>query len=404
MRRTALALRLATRYFFVPKRFHSVQVVSVISSITIGVVVMAAVCVLSIFNGYEEILLSQVSVLDAPLLIERNNGQTFASQNQILRKTLEQGGKIEYYSFVLRGEGVARSIGEQQVAYLYGVDSVFAKINNLSSVAFMGNFTTGEGEYTTGVLLYRELFANHRLEKEELSIYVPKRKGFINPMIPNTAFRSLEGTVKSVIEVQNEHYDKTIFLSIEELRTLLDYEPNTADGVLLLPRKGINTTTLQKELQKHLGKEWRILDRMEQQPELMRLVSIEKWMSFLILLFIFLLATFNVICSASMLILEKKHDMEIFALMGATPSLVRSVFLWQGLFVSLFGAIIGLIIGSLLVFLQASFGLVTFGGGVYEQPYPVDIRWDDMLLIIISVLGLGFGAAYYPVHKLLKSK
>ncbi len=399
-----LAFRLAVRYFFSTKRFHAVHVVSTISSVTIGVVVMAAVAILSIFNGYEHILLDQVRFLDPPLLIERADKQVFSAEDPSLKALLTKQKGIAHYSFALSTQGVVRSASQQQVAHLYGVDSVFTRVNDLDSVAFVGHFVALPDEYTLGVALYGGLFSSKALQHDGLSIYIPKRQGFINPMLPHTAFRSVSGVAQSVVNVQNEHYDRSLFLDINTLRTLLDYSSHEADRVLLLPQEEVVVERLQKDLQTQLGQEWSVLNRVEQQPDLIRLVAVEKWMAFFILFFVLLLAAFNVVCSSSMLIIEKKRDVEVLSFLGARRKFARQVFLIQGFFVTFSGAFIGLLLGLLLIFLQKHFGWLTYGQGVYEQPYPVAMRALDLCVLLLTLLVVGYVSSLYPVYRLLKKK
>lgn len=399
-----LSFRLAFRYFFSTKRLHSVQIISTISSITVGIVVMAAVCILSIFNGYERILLNQVSFLDPPLLVKRSDEQVFSSNHPELQKVLSQTTSLEHYSFCLQTQGAIRSSSGQRVAHLYGVDSIFTQVNNLKPSAFIGDFIATKDQFSLGIELYGSLFPPSSIQEDSLEIYIPKRKGFINPMLPNTAFRRLSGEATSVINVQNEHYDQSLFLDIKALRSLLDYTSSEVDRVLLLPRKDITLSTLQQELQNHLGSEWRVLNRLEQQPNLIRLVAIEKWMSFFILFFVLLLATFNVICSSSMLIIEKKRDIDILRFLGGSSNFIHRVFLIQGLLITLLGAFIGFFLGLLFVFLQDRWGWISYGEGLYKQPYPVAIQSWDILVLLLTILAVAYLSSLYPVHRLLRKK
>lgn len=365
---------------------------------------MAAVCILSIFNGYERILLNQVSFLDPPLLIERADKQVFLSEEPHLQKILSQTTSLENYSFALQADGVVRSDVTQRVAHLYGVDTAFAEVNNVAPLAFLGQFTTKEEQYTLGLELYGTLFPVFSALEDSVMIYSPKRKGFINPMLPNTAFRLKKGEATSVINVQNEYYDQSLFLDIDALRTLLDYTSSEADRVLLLPKKELSLSEVQKSLQEDLGDEWRVLNRAEQQPDLIRLVAIEKWMSFFILFFVLLLAAFNVVCSTSMLIIEKKKDVEILSFLGGQSKFVRRVFLIQGFFVTFLGAFIGFFLGLLLIGAQDRWGWITYGQGIYKQPYPVEIQGLDIFILLMTIVIVGYLSSLYPVYRLLRKK
>ena len=400
----SLAFSIARRYFAQRKRFHAVQVVSAISSVAVGVVVMAVVAILSIYNGYEEVLLTSVSHLDAPLKVERADKVPFDAQESRIAR-LRSLPEIAASSLLIEGEGIVRSSSVYAAAHLLGLEPAYARSLALDSLMLEGSLSALPCEYTLGGDLYQTLFSFGQTSSfmRTVSLYVPKRRGYINPLLPQTAFRTTQGKAPSVLSAKEEKYDRTLFLSVEELGSLLDLPKGYVHALALFPVEGVSPKTLKESLQKELGAEWRVLDRRDQQPHLLKLVAIEKWMTFFILFFVLLLAAFNVICSSSMLIIEKRHDVEIYAALGARPQLIRSIFLWQGLLVTLVGALGGFLLGMLLVWLQAQFGWLTFGEGVYRQPYPVAVRWLDLLALAATIALVGYLSAFYPVRRLLRS-
>ena len=393
----SLAFSIARRYFAQRKRFHAVQVVSAISSVAVGVVVMAVVAILSIYNGYEEVLLASVSHLDAPLKVERADKSPFdAQENRIVRlRTLPE---VAASSLLIEGEGIVRSSSVYAAAHLLGLEPAYSRSLALDSLMLEGSLSALPCEYTLGGDLWQTSSF-----MRTVSLYVPKRRGYINPLLPQTAFRTTQGKAPSVLSAKEEKYDRTLFLSVDELGSLLDLPKGYVHALALFPVEGVSPKSLKESLQKELGKEWRVLDRRDQQPHLLKLVAIEKWMTFFILFFVLLLAAFNVICSSSMLIIEKRHDVEIYVALGARPQLIRSIFLWQGLLVTLVGALGGFLLGLLLVWLQVQFGWLTFGEGIYRQPYPVAVRWLDLLALAATIALVGYLSAFYPVRRLLRS-
>ncbi len=402
MQQWLLALRIAFRYFFAPKRFHAVQVVSLISSIAVGVVVMATICVLSVFNGYEQVLLGQLSVFDPPLVIERHDQKVFSQKDSLLLPILKEEKGIKAYSFILKSQAAIETGQRQEIVNVCGVDRAFTEVNDLSTALFDGSFVAKDSLCTMGIALHYSLFANVAYEKEKFRLYIPKRGAFVNPLFPMLAFRTKEYQVGAITEVRDEAYDQMLFIPLGDLQDLLRYHSGEVDRVLILPQ-GEDIRSLKEELQKQLGEDWKVLNREEQEPELVRLIAVEKWMTFFILFFILLLASFNIIGATSMLILEKKRDLSVYAFLGASAELRKRIFFLQGLLVSLSGILLGIVFGGVFIALQKQLGFLTFGEGTMNMPYPVALSWTDLLLIGSMVLLIAV-VSYFPVYKLVQKK
>jgi ABC-type lipoprotein release transport system permease subunit len=237
---------------------------------------------------------------------------------------------------------------------------------------------------------------------DTLSVIVPKREGFINPAIPASSFLSTQGKVASVILSENEVYDNTLFMDLQQLQQLLNYTPSQVDGVALEISRGDIRKTRQQLLQL-LPNHYILLDRSEQQPEITRLVAIEKWISFLILFFVLLLAAFNVVACVSMLMIEKQFDTLTLRALGASPSSVTNIFRYEGLLITAIGAGMGLLLGLLLCYSQMELGWITTQSSLGPQPYPVKIKLFDLAASLTAILGIGYLAAAYPA-KVLSNK
>lgn len=396
----SLAYFIAQRYFLRRKRFHAVQVVSAVSSIAVGVVVMAVVVILSIYNGYEEILLRSASCFDAPLRIERSDGVAFDVTAPVIEQ-VRRHPKVFASSRLVRGEGIFGSASGHIAAHLLGVEASYPEFMHLDTLFLEGDFSAMPHQYALGAGLYKTLGTGQI--RDSLTLYIPKRRGYINPLLPHTAFQYSSGTLTAVLTAEEERYDRTAFLSADELASLLELSESAAHALAIMPTSEASIPDLKKSLQEALGADWCVLDRKEQQPDLLRLVAIEKWLTFLILFFVLLLAAFNVICSSSMLIIEKRHDVAIYTALGARFQMIRSIFLWQGFLVTLVGAVGGFLFGLLLVFLQSHFGWISFGEGIYRLPYPVVVQWGDPLSLVVVVILIGYLSAFYPVLRLLRS-
>ncbi len=395
-----LAFRIAFRYFFSRKRVYAVQFVSWISSGAVAVVVTAMICVLSVFNGYEKILLNQLKAFDPPLVIEKDGGKVFSPKDTLLQKVLQESPFIVAYSSILRTQGLVKVEDKELIAFLCGVDHCYTKVNDLAEVCWGKEDFIAEGNRCSmGIDLHRKLFEYADLEEDECTIYLPKRGRLLNPFLPMLSFKSIKERVAAITQVQEEKYDRTLFLDLKELQKLLNYQDDEVDRILILPQQG-EEEHLEEILQERLGSEWSVLNRKEQQPDLLRLIWVEKWISFVILFFILLLATFNIIGSASMLILEKKRDIKIFSFLGAPRYLQKQIFFLQGFMVALSGLVMGFLLGAVLVLIQAQFGFLSFGQGRFSMPYPVSINFVDFIILFLILLLLLF-ISYIPVYKLI---
>ncbi len=187
-------------------------------------------------------------------------------------------------------------------------------------------------------------------------------------------------------------------MPVEDLQNLLGYESGEINSIEIRVAENERPEQVQKKLQKVLGKEFAVLTQTEQHPEIKRLVYVEKWMSFLILIFILLLAAFNIISSLSMLLIEKKQDADTMASMGATPRQIKRIFIIEGTLISMLGAAGGIFLGILICLIQQKYGIITYSIGMVSVPYPVRIEAVDMLICAGTIILLSLISAFYPVH------
>ena len=243
----------------------------------------------------------------------------------------------------------------------------------------------------------------HNGTAPKVELLFPKRVGLINPMAPSSSFSSLSAVVVGQYSSLSLETDHTVYIPIRALRSALDYTSNEISAIALHFRPKTDLTAIKNQLETSLGDKLRVLNREEQHPDLSYLIRMEKIMTFLILLFILLLAAFNVASSLMMLILEKQEDARILYALGAHPSLVGSIYRRVGLLISLFGSIVGVLLGVLVCYLQEQFGLITAGVGSGIQPLPVDLHWDDLLLTFGTVTLISYLISLYPTSLFLRS-
>lgn len=391
---------IARRYLFSRKRFSAVNVVSLVSAVAICVVSSALVCILSIFNGYESLIMKHSAVTDPPLLIRTADHSMLHADDATLLSALQTAG-ISSYSFTLKGEGLVRTSLRQQAVALLGVDDRYVGTVNIDSIAFAGTFSieglSGMAALNVGAATAAEMQLGVGFV-DPVEIIVPRRVGLINPLVPAGAFKSMEGKVASVIASGMEPTDHTIILSLDSLRRLLDYTEQEAEAVAIRLQADGEPEQVAATLRSVLGEGYQVLDLAGQHPEVSQLVSMEKWMSYFILLFILVLAAFNIVSSLSMLLIEKKEDIATLHSLGASRQVIVRIFRMEGMLVSLIGAVVGIVIGIALCLAQQTYGLVTLQIGLSSGPYPIRIDALDLALIFLTIFALSYAAAYYPVH------
>ena len=409
-----LSFRIALRYLFSRSRLHAVNYVTAVSALAIAVVSMALVCVLSVYNGYVEMILEGTEQTDAELLIRSRSGKIIDLTEHPQLETLLKEAGVKNYSFLLESKGLLRSEEEQWVVDVVGIDYYFPKVYSMAQQISSGVVLTKlEGQFPedsaivpinigAGITLSPS-GATHSGSAPRVELLFPKRIGLINPMAPSSSFSFLSAIVVGQYSSMSLETDHTVYAPIRALRSALDYTSNEVSAIALHFRPKADLATIKEQLEAGLGDKLRILDREEQHPDLSYLIRMEKVMTFLILLFILLLAAFNVASSLMMLILEKQEDARILYALGAQPSLVGSIYRRVGLLISILGSVFGVSLGILVCYLQERFGMITAGIGSGTQPLPVDLHWDDLLLTFGSVTLISYLISLYPTSLFLRS-
>ncbi|WP_336325086.1 FtsX-like permease family protein [Porphyromonas pogonae] len=387
------------RYLFSKKRLNAVNIVSVISAAAIGVVCTALVCILSIFNGYEDLILSQTGDLDPDLMIVPAHGEVLYLNNKDIRSALNNTD-VDSYTAIIKQQGLIKSGDNQTPATIYGVDSQYRHVTHVDNLVVSGKFSLSVGDhygYNAGTLLCLNLRIGAGFA-DPVSLYFPNRLGVINPLVPSSAFKMGEGYIASSISCKQEAYDKSLFVPIAQMRLLLGYDDNVATHIGVKAKHPSQVAALRSALIHALGSDYLVQDKQAQYPSIGRLVAMEKWMTYLILIFVLLLAAFNVVSSISMLILEKQHDATILRSMGAMPRLLQRIFMTEGMLITLCGAVIGIALGLVLCFIQLRYGVIKIQSGISTFQYPIKIVLSDIILIALTIVTLSYLIAWYPVY------
>ncbi len=370
----------------------------------VAVATMAMVCALSVFNGFHDLSSSMFSGFDPELKITPAKGKVFDPGLPEIR-AVKNLPEVEVFSEVLQDNALVKYRERQEVAVIKGVDDHFVDLLRIEDVIIDGRFVLREDivDYASlGIMLATRLGIKAGFVSP-LEIYAPKRDEQVNLANPATSFNREFAYIASVFCINQQEYDEQyMIVPIALARELFRYDREvTAIELKLDPN--VNTGKIKKEIQDILGDSFVVKDRFQQQEASFKMMQIEKWITYLILLFILVIALFNIVGSLSMLMIEKKDDVQTLRNMGADDKLIRRIFLFEGWMIAGFGALIGLLIGLLLCFIQQQFGLIQLGqtaGAFVIDAYPVRVLWTDILTIFLTVVLIGFLAAWYPVRYL----
>ena len=395
---------IAWRYLFSKKGHNAINIVSGISAAAVVVVTAAMICVLSVMNGFGSLVEQMFSEFDPPLLVVPAEGQTLRTDTAPV-VSLYAREDIQAVSMQLEQTALVRYKDHQLPARVLGVDTLFEATAHMSNIITDGFFSVWDGAFdraTLGQGLAAQLGMNAHFTGA-LHLYAPQRTGRINMLRPDKSLQHEHAFIAGTFAVnQIEYDDQLILVSLPLAQRLFEYDEYTATALRIAPKKGQKIDKVQNEIAKVLGPGYKVLNRYEQQADFFRILRIEKWLTILLLVFILLIASFNIIGSLSMLIIDKREDIRILSDLGADEPTIRRIFLLEGWFISALGTLLGIIIGVLICLGQQHFGWLKLGTGseYIISVYPVQVQIADILLVAAVVLALGFVAAWYPSRKL----
>ena len=400
-----LPLFIANRYLLAKKSHNLINIITWISIVSISVAAFALIVVLSAFNGLEQVISTMNNRLAPDLQITAVKGKTI-DLSDFPMDQLKTVPSIEYVVPSITEDALFRAGDKQHIGQVKGVGLEYQEIARFSEVAFQGDalkLSEGATNYAIpglGVAWY--LGINARDPYDLLRVYVPKR-GNASTMNLENGFNTGVLNVSSVFSTEQEQDEKLVLVPYSWLSELLGYD-NQASNVELYLTPKADAEKVKKEVKALVGEAFTVKDQREQQATLYRIMRSEKWAVYAILTFILILATFNVVGSLSMLMIEKRKDTGVLKSMGADNSLIFKIFMNEGLLISVAGGLIGLLLGIVLVLLQQRFGFVKFGtGGNYVvDAYPVLLKVKDVLLIFATILVVGCTSAFLTVRHAIR--
>lgn len=399
-----LPFYIARRYLFSKKKHNAINIISGISACGVALATLALVCTLSVFNGFQDMVAEFFTAFDPELKISIREGKVFDPHESRIQqvRTLPE---IDIWTETLEENAMVQYKDRQAMAVIKGVEDNFEQLTSIDSLLYgTGDFILKDSLVDYGVLgveLISELGTGIQFV-DPLQVYAPKRNVRVNIANPTAAFnRDYLFSPGVVFVVNQQKYDSHYILtSLSFARRLFNYDTEVS-AIELKLKPGSNVNAVQKKMESLLGDRFVVQNRYEQQADVFRIMEIEKFISYLFLTFILAIACFNVIGSLCMLILDKREDVNTLRNLGADDRLIARIFLFEGRLISVFGALIGIVLGLLLCFLQQHFGLISLGGGngsFVVDAYPVSVHFTDVALVFVTVIAVGFLSVWYPVR------
>ena len=400
---------IARRYLFSRKSRNTINIISIISVCGVALATMALVVTLSVFNGFRDMVASFFTAFDPELKVTLVEGKILPADDPALTKLRQYEG-IEVYTEVLEDQALIVGNERQWVINIKGVEDNFQQQADIDGILY------GDGEFILhadvldygimGIRLAQQLGLGTAYDGG-LPIYAPRRGERVNMANPMASFNKDELYSPGVVFAVNQsQYDaRYILTSISFARRLFDRQ-GMVSAIELRLKPGVKLSRAKSEIRELLGDRFLVQDRYEQQEDTFRIMQVEKLIAYLFLSFILLVACFNIIGSLSMLMIDKKADVQTLRALGANDRQTSQIFLLEGWLISGFGAAVGIIFGLLLCWLQIEFGFIKLGnseGAFIIDTYPVSVHATDILLIFATVLAAGFLAVWLPVRRMTRN-
>lgn len=395
---------IARRYLFSKKSTHAINVISLISVLGVAVATMALVVVLSGFNGFSDLVASFFTNFDPQLKIEATKGKAMPADDPLLIKVKHLPG-VEVATECVQDQALAVYHEKQAMVTVKGVEDNFDSLTHISNILYGdGDFTLHVANLQYGVIGIRlaQDLGTGVTWQDYLQIYAPQREGQYDASNPTNAFvKDSLVSPGALFQVKQSKYDQGyVITSIDFARRIFNRQGEITSLELRM-KPGVDIDNAKEEIQAMLGDKYKVLDRYEQQADTFNIMRIEKLFAYVFLTFILMVACFNIIGSLSMLIIDKKNDVITLRNLGATDGQIRRIFLFEGRMISAAGAVIGIVLGLILCWLQQTYGLVQLGdqaGNFVVNAYPISVHPEDIILIFLTVILVGWLSVWYPVR------
>ena len=395
---------IARRYLFSKKSTNAINVISMISMAGVVVATMALIIVLSVFNGFHDLVATFFTQFDPQLKVVPVEGKDAPSDDPVLTE-IRQQPEVDVATESVEEMALAIYEGHQAMVTVKGVDDNFTELTHINEIVY------GDGEFqlhaadleygTLGIRLAQDLGTGARFGNY-LHVYAPRREGQLDLSNPQDGF-VVDSLISPgvVFATRQGKYDKSYILAPIGFARRLFEQQGMLTSLELRLKAGSDLEAVKKRMRSIANGKYKVLDRFEQQADTFKIMQIEKFIAYIFLTFILIVACFNIIGSLSMLIIDKREDVVTLRNLGANDRQISSIFLFEGRLIVAIGAIVGVALGLLLCWLQQRFGLVGMGGssGMFVvNAYPVSVHYQDVLLVFFTVLVVGSVAVWYPVQ------
>lgn len=383
------SIYIAKRYLFSRKKMHAINIISGISMLGVFIGSAALVIILSVFNGFEKVILSLYSNFTPEIQIQPRQGKTF-DPNTTYFNALRRDPKVFSFTEVLEEKALIRyGPTGQYIGTVRGVSEDFLKNKQLDSTIEKGSFTlkaNGRFYAVIGATVQSKLSVNVSDQLSPLQIYTPKRTASASAD-PLSEFEMRYIYPSGIFSIQQD-FNSLIITPIDFMRDLLN-EPKNVSAINLNYKKGTNLKTVESDLNDKIGSTFVIKNRIEQDADLYKTLNYERWFIFMILTFVLIIAIFNIIGSLTMLVIDKQKDIAILTSLGAGKKLIQGIFFSEGMMISFAGCIAGMVIGLIFCILQQQFSFIKFGDSMTAiDAYPIALKATDFILVFLTVGGI----------------
>jgi lipoprotein-releasing system permease protein len=395
---------IARRYLVAKKSHNAINIISYISVLGVTTGTMALVVILSVFNGFDSLVRSLINSFNPDLKIELTEGKTFKPDSSLIQQLRQTPGVYDL-SLILEDKALVRYDEQQTIAEVRGVDEHYINITGLDSMMVEGEYALYRQDEPfavigRGIRIYLNVML---LSPRQMSLYVPRRSSDISTD-PLHALNRKYLSVSGVFSIEQDYDLRYIIVPIDFASELFEYGKGEISTIELKLVPGAGSSKVQQRVKEIMGSKFRVLDRYQQNEVFYKTMQAEKWAIFLILVFILLVASFNVIGTLTMLMLEKKKDVDTLSNLGADKSLLKKIFMLEGWMISATGAVLGTLLGLLICWVQMRFGIVKLqgSGSFIIDSYPVVVKASDVLLTLVAVIVIGYLAAWYPIRYFMR--
>jgi len=395
-----ISLFIARRYLFARRSANAINIITGISVLGVAIGTAALILVLSVFNGFEDLLSGLFGHFNPEIKVTPAKGKTFQADSLQLTKVRALPGVL-YASETLEEIAFFEYEGSQNFGVLKGVDSIFARVNNIDS-------TIQEGEYTlkiqerncavAGAGLRNKLGIDVRNPLATLTIYMPEQQSGLM----DQPFKTRNVYPVGTFAIQQDFDNQYILTNLEFMRELLEAEPGTVSSIEIKSRPGTSLSGLKKQVKDMFGNDFTVKDEYEQNEAFFKVMQLEKWMGFAITSLMLILMAFNTVGALWMIVLDKQKDISILKSMGATDRLVHRIFLLEGILLTLLGMGIGMVLACILYFIQKTYGIISIPQGFLVDSYPIAMRAADFIPVVLTVTGIGLLASLAPARRAIQ--